>query len=75
MELPGGVLNGKSTRTEIKDIYGKSDYKDENILSYYISKNVTLEFSFEEKQGLTNDGVAKVIIVRKIPEDYICPEH
>ena len=75
VELPGGVLNGKSTRTEIKDIYGKSDYKDENILSYYISKNVTLEFSFEEKQGLTNDGVAKVIIVRKIPEDYICPEH
>ena len=74
VELPGEVLNGKSTRTEIKDMYGKSN-KDESILSYYISENVTIEFSFKEKQEGTNDGIVEVITVRKIPEDYIFPEH
>ena len=74
VELPGEVLNGKSTRTEIKDMYGKSN-KDESILSYYISENVTIEFSFKEKQEGINDGIVEVITVRKIPEDYIFPEH
>ena len=75
VELPGKVFNGKSTRTEVKDLYGKSDYKDESILSYYISENVTIEFSFKEKQEGTNDDIVEVITVRKIPEDYISPEH
>ena len=74
VELPGEVFNGKSTRTEIKDMYGKSN-KDESTLSYYISENVTIEFSFEEKQEGINDGIVEVITVRKIPEDYISPEH
>ena len=78
VELPGGIIHGKSTRKEVQDVYGKSDMEAAGALtlSYYIPGNVTIVFCFEsDKDAASDEDVVSGIIVRKIPEDYIPPQN
>ena len=70
VELPGGIICGKSTKKEIQNIYGKP--KD-LLFVYYLPGNVTIEFYFEN-EIVSDDDIVNSIIIRKIPEDYTLPQ-
>ena len=63
VELPGGIIRGKSTKEEFENVYGKPEYKWEgNYETYYKVGNVIVGVWFE------ND-IVDSIFVRKIPSN------
>ena len=63
MELPGGILVGKSTMQDIQNIYGESERG-----VYYITGDVSIKFDYD-----SNDKVYSVSI-NKLPENYTPPQ-
>lgn len=67
VELPGGIIRGKSTKEEFENIYGKPEYEfGENYERYYKVGDVIVGVWFE------ND-IVNSIFVRKIPSNNSLP--
>ena len=67
LELPGGIINRKSTMQDVQNIYGEKDNK-EGFSLYYILGDISIDFSFSG--GDTTYSVS----INKLPENYTPPQ-
>ena len=65
LELPGGIINRKSTMQDVQNIYGEKDNK-EGFSLYYILGDILFSFS----GGDTTYSVS----INKLPENYTPPQ-
>ena len=65
LELPGGIINRKSTMQDVQNIYGEKDNK-EGFSLYYILGDISFSFS----GGDTTYSVS----INKLPENYTPPQ-
>ena len=65
LELPGGIINRKSTMQDVQNIYGEKDNK-EGFSLYYILGDISIDIS----GGDTTYSVS----INKLPENYTPPQ-
>ena len=65
LELPGGIINRKSTMQDVQNIYGEKDNK-EGFTLYYILGDISIDIS----GGDTTYSVS----INKLPENYTPPQ-
>lgn len=66
LELPGGIINRKSTMQDVQNIYGEKEYFGWNL--YYIPGDISISF-------LSGDGdTINSVSINKLPENYTPPQ-
>lgn len=69
VEFPGGIVLGKSTRDDVRKVYGANSYDvyfddADNYLGYWRELGVGISFGFGE------DGTLKSFLVQNAPKEY-----
>ena len=69
VEFPGGIILGKSTKDDVRKVYGKNSYDvysedADNYLGYWRELGVGISFGFGE------DGTLKSFLVQNAPKEY-----
>ena len=71
LELPGGIINRKSTMQDVQNIYGEKKYRLGWNL-YYIPGDISISFLFDD--GDTNGDTIDCVSINKLPENYTPPQ-
>ena len=71
LELPGGIINRKSTMQDVQNIYGEKEYRLGWNL-YYIPGDISISFLFDD--GDTNGDTIDCVSINKLPENYTPPQ-
>ena len=66
LELPGGIINRKSTMQDVQNIYGEKDNK-EGFSLYYILGDISIDI-----EGV--DDTTYSVSINKLPENYTPPQ-
>ena len=65
LELPGGIINRKSTMQDVQNIYGEKEYFGWSL--YYIPGDISISF-------LSDGDTITAVSINKLPENYTPPQ-
>lgn len=68
LELPGGIINTKSTMQDVQNIYGEKEYSGSSL--YYIPGDISISFLSDSDDGDT----IRTVSINKLPENYTPPQ-
>ena len=66
LELPGGIINTKSTMQDVQNIYGEKEYSGGSL--YYIPGDISINF------WPGDDDTIYSVSIKKLPENYTPPQ-